>query len=58
MLNIQYGNKELNLPYALTKTIGEVIYGLIVVIATVQTVDIYVHANGNYMICSLGATDY
>lgn len=26
MLNIQYGNKELNLPYALTKTIGEVIW--------------------------------
>ena len=24
MLNIQYGNKEFNLPYALTKSIGEV----------------------------------
>ena len=33
MLNIQYGNKEFNLPYALTKSIGEVW----LVVITVQT---------------------
>ena len=26
MLNIQFGSSEFNLPYALTKTIGEVSY--------------------------------
>ena len=26
MLNIQYGSREFNLPYAVTKTIGEVSY--------------------------------
>ena len=26
MLNIQYGSREFNLPYAVTKTIGEVFY--------------------------------
>ena len=33
MLNIQYGNKEFNLPYALAKSIGEVW----LVVITVQT---------------------
>lgn len=28
MLNIQFGSSEFNLPYALTKTIGEVSYNI------------------------------
>ena len=28
MLNIQFGSSEFNLPYALTKTIGEVSYNM------------------------------